>query len=815
VSSYIGRILFTVVWVHSDDHGSWATQGGEPAIRHEKHGPLQFNGTNFFLMREAIKRNRNITLYGLSWSFPGWFAARNALSTDQAEYSADWVDGVRQLGHTGRVVMSVWNEQNPKPATAEYAKLLRATLDRRGHADVLVMWPDSCCDDGDWDAIAQMVTADPALARAVDWIGSHYPTESRTCPASALAPDHPADYRSTCAQRGLAAHIRQPLVDSEAWGAGGVEGDLVGGATMARILNWEPLVGRISATVVWQILWGSYDGIGWANNSLIRAASPWSGAFEVLPAGYAVAHHTRFSQAGWHYLEDGKGCGWLAHGGSYVTRVAPNGKDWSIVLETMAPDVSCDCDTCGNKQRSAPVRSWSVASSQIVSLRVVGPHCGGRLLTRFESQPFSDPPRLFKSMPPLRMGTDCMLRLTLPINTQLTLSTLPHSSLAPVPPSPPESQFPLPWRADFSGPSGGASAMPSYFQDLNGAFQLAPAFDHDGDRGPVMEQVARYVPIMWFGTYAQAKMPLTIFGDSQTWANVSVSATVALVDPPIVDPFGWNSSYGDVQPQADSHRMTGREACEARGGPPLDCAWANTSATVAVRVGAGAPSWVKTGFGYFFTVAVTGEWRLEAALAARAPPPPFPREPCPSDFKPHVPNGFWHNLSPPGTTGDKANATVPLCAKKCAVLDNCRAFEVYDAPEPACYVFLNELAEPFTMQEECITCVKKLFREEDAKEDAAATPAARAIQANADTRERGGVRVRILARGHVDGGFGFKRWHNISLLAAGCRLRAVVDGAFVADVTDTGCDQQPGWGAVGSGWHAAQFKEVTAATTSS
>ena len=82
---HIGRILFTVVWVHCDDHGSWATQGGEPAIRHEKHGPLQFNGTNFFLMREAIKRNRNITLYGLSWSFPGWFAARNALSTDQAE----------------------------------------------------------------------------------------------------------------------------------------------------------------------------------------------------------------------------------------------------------------------------------------------------------------------------------------------------------------------------------------------------------------------------------------------------------------------------------------------------------------------------------------------------------------------------------------------------------------------------------------------------------------------------------------------------------------------------------------------------------
>ena len=94
--------------------GFAANAGGEPAIRHSKSGPLAFNGTNFFLMREAVKRNRNITLYALSWSFPGWFAGRNALGIDQAEYSADWVDGVREF-HGGKVIVSSYTVSR-KPA---------------------------------------------------------------------------------------------------------------------------------------------------------------------------------------------------------------------------------------------------------------------------------------------------------------------------------------------------------------------------------------------------------------------------------------------------------------------------------------------------------------------------------------------------------------------------------------------------------------------------------------------------------------------------------------------------------------------------
>jgi hypothetical protein len=77
--------------------GLAANAGGEQAIRHTPSGPLGFNGTNFFLMREAAKRNPNITLYGLPWSMPGWFSGRDALGHDQANLAADWCDGVREV----------------------------------------------------------------------------------------------------------------------------------------------------------------------------------------------------------------------------------------------------------------------------------------------------------------------------------------------------------------------------------------------------------------------------------------------------------------------------------------------------------------------------------------------------------------------------------------------------------------------------------------------------------------------------------------------------------------------------------------------
>lgn len=81
------------------------------------------------------------------------------------------------------------------------------------------------------------------------------------------------------------------------------------------------------------------------------------------------------------------------------------------------------------------------------------------------------------------------------------------------------------------------------------------------------------------------------------------------------------------------------------------------------------------------------------APAARACPP--------TGFAAHE-SGYWSNLTP--ATGDLVNNTVALCATKCTKTAACRAFELYDSPS-ACYIFLDQLVQPFVANADCLTCV--------------------------------------------------------------------------------------------------------------
>ena len=48
-----------------------------------------------------------------------------------------------------------------------------------------------------------------------------------------------------------------------------------------------------------------------------------------------AAHTTQFTEIGWKYLKHGRGVGHFVFGGSYVSLVSPDGKDLTIVMETM------------------------------------------------------------------------------------------------------------------------------------------------------------------------------------------------------------------------------------------------------------------------------------------------------------------------------------------------------------------------------------------------------------------------------------------------------------------------------------------------
>src|SRR6478736_4391652 len=78
------------VEIGGDTHTS---NGAEPSHERED-GVIDCNrGYNWWMMREAKKRNPDIVLYGLAWGAPGWFGYHSA---DGMRYMIDYLDCARQ-----------------------------------------------------------------------------------------------------------------------------------------------------------------------------------------------------------------------------------------------------------------------------------------------------------------------------------------------------------------------------------------------------------------------------------------------------------------------------------------------------------------------------------------------------------------------------------------------------------------------------------------------------------------------------------------------------------------------------------------------
>ena len=109
---------------------------------------------------------------------------------------------------------------------------------------------------------------------------------------------------------------------------------------LARCVNRNYVSFCKSATIQWHLISSFYDYLPWARCGVAVANTPWSGAYEVTAATWALAHTTQFAPIGWRYTRHFAGVQFLAGGGSVVTRVSPDGKDFSIVLEKMTASAS-------------------------------------------------------------------------------------------------------------------------------------------------------------------------------------------------------------------------------------------------------------------------------------------------------------------------------------------------------------------------------------------------------------------------------------------------------------------------------------------
>lgn len=478
-----------------------STDGSEPSFMRTPKDYDSSRGYEWWLMEEAKKRNSKIILEVLPWGAPGWVGKGTLYTPAMAEYVAKFIEAARRHHKLDIQYAGTWNE---KEFDASYVKELARQLKAHHLATKIV-----CCDEypgegaGQW-AIAGALLKDPQLASDVDVIGVHYPL---------------VDGKITTTETARRTGKKLWSTEDQPNGGGGpfVSRDWpIGGRILAHLYNQNYLEGSLTATEIWSPITSYYDNLAAPNSGLMYANTPWSGHYDVQGTIWATAHTTQFASPGWRYMDASSGK--LPEKGSYVALRSPNGKEWSVVAETIgAAKAQTLRFRIEGGLADSEVRVWETNDAHVFDkVATVRPVNGAFTFT-------FDPNSLYS----------------------LTTTTGQGKGTA-VPP--PARSFPIPYRDDFKGTAEGRA--PKYLADQDGAFEVHACV---GRAGKCLEQVIEERPIPW----GPLPDPFTMAGDAG-WSDYSVAADVRfLSESPAVllgridsadvfqdDKARWPSGYG-------------------------------------------------------------------------------------------------------------------------------------------------------------------------------------------------------------------------------------------------------------------------------
>jgi hypothetical protein len=447
-----------------------STDGTEPSIARTREEfvnpkPEYFKrGYEWWLMKEAKKRNPMIILDALQWGAPGWIGDGKFYSQDNADFIVAFIKGAKKYHKLDISYCGCWNE---KPYNAEWLKVLRKTLDTNGLKHVKIVGAD---EQFRW-TFADVMAKDAALRDAIQVLGSHYPKYTTTETAQSFG---------------------KPLWSSEdgPWsGKWGATSSYSG--NIAQLYNRNYVIGKMTKTITWSPVSSCYDNLSMAGSGLMRANTPWSGHYEVQPAIWKAAHTTQFIQPGWKYLA-GNACALLAAGGSHVAAVSPRGKDLSVVIETFeakAPQQLAFKLAGGLSCRK--LHLWrSTEKEQFVKLEDVPVADGAFSLE-------AEPGAIYS----------------------LTTTEGQSKGTTAIPPARP---FPVPYRDDFEAYPPGTTAK--YLCDMYGAFEVATR----SDGGKCLRQVVPQHGIDWqgvdFDPFAMIGNPA--YAGDDVWRDYEIACDV-------------------------------------------------------------------------------------------------------------------------------------------------------------------------------------------------------------------------------------------------------------------------------------------------
>ncbi|HEV2133554.1 MAG TPA: family 16 glycoside hydrolase [Terracidiphilus sp.] len=449
-----------------------STDGSEPSQMRTRSDHDYSQGYEWWLMNEARKRNPDIVLDTLAWGAPGWIGGGDFYSDDMANYVADFIEGAKRKWGLDIAYTGIWNEKHFE--SPEYVKILRRVLDEH-HLNTKIV----CCDEYPREGVDQWtildaMRKDPALRDAVSVVTVHYPRMHGkvTTPDSALG-------------------IGKPLWSSEDQPASSASFILSrnwpsGGRALAQLYNDNYLKGHFTATEIWSPITSYYDNLAAPNSGLMYANTPWSGHYDVQSAIWVTAHTTQFAQPGWKYME--KSCGNLPEKGDYVALKSPDGKNWSVVLQTIdATHPQTVQFTITGGLSTATVHIWETNKQRTFEHVADVPVHDAKFKYTF------DPDSLYS----------------------LTTTTGQHKGTAE---SPAAAPFPFPYTENFE--STPLLRSPKFLADQDGAFEVQKC---EGRAGQCLEQVITERPIPW----GPLPDPWTMAGNAD-WADYKVGADVRI-----------------------------------------------------------------------------------------------------------------------------------------------------------------------------------------------------------------------------------------------------------------------------------------------
>ncbi|XP_029900857.1 galactocerebrosidase isoform X1 [Myripristis murdjan] len=457
------------------------TDGTEPSHMHYENDENFFRGYEWWLMKEAKKRNPDITLIGLPWAFPGWVGRGKNWPYDfpdiTASYVVSWIIGAKQYHNLDIDYVGIWNERN---FNSNYIKLLRYTLDKSGLKKVRIIASDNL-----WEPISLSLLLDQELSKAVDVIGAHYPGTTTVMEA---------------------LKTQKKLWSSEDYST---FNDEVGGGCWARILNQNYVNGLMTATISWNLVASYYEDLPYGRDGLMTAEEPWSGNYVVESPIWITAHTTQFAQPGWTYLQT---VGHLEKGGSYVALTDGKG-NLTVVIETMAHDHSWCI--------RPPLPPYNL-TSQNATFQLKGSFASIKELqvwrSRFDFK--TKKPSFFEKLAPLK-PSEGWFTLSLGEDEVYTLTTITTGQKGCYPEPPPPAPFPHLYKDDFNIANPFFSEAP-YFADQTGVFEYYINLTDPGPHVFTLRQVVTQKPVTWA---ADADQTISVIGNYQ-WQNLSVTCDV-------------------------------------------------------------------------------------------------------------------------------------------------------------------------------------------------------------------------------------------------------------------------------------------------